>query len=103
MAMTASEDFTSASSVFGVPGQFRPVATAANGQPAFATCQCDRDGGYRAYALQVLTVTSGAVARTVIFLDPGLFGSFRLPPVHQPAAAGAVLTGADRAGHRGAR
>jgi RNA polymerase sigma-70 factor (ECF subfamily) len=92
-----------ASNVFRVPGQFRLVATAANGQPAFATYQCDRDGVYRAHALQVLTVTSGGVARIVIFLDPGLFGSFRLPPVYQAAAAGAVLTGADRAGHRGAR
>jgi RNA polymerase sigma-70 factor, ECF subfamily len=93
-----------ASNVLRAPGQFRLVATAANGQPAFATYQRDRDGVYRAHALQVLSVTPGGVARIVIFLDAGLFGSFRLPPVHGPAvagAAGAVLTGADHAGHGG--
>ena len=30
----------------------------------------------------------------------GLFGSFRLPPVYEATAAGAVPAGADRAGHR---
>jgi hypothetical protein len=79
--MTASEDFTS------VTDPFRAEVAAV------------RAG---VHALQVLTVTSGGVARIVILLDPGLFGSFRLPPVYEPAAAGAVLPGADRAGHRGA-
>ncbi len=90
-----------ASHVLRAPGQFRLVATAANGQPAFATYERGRDGVYRAHALQVLTVTPGGVARIVIFLDAGLFGSFRLPDVYGAAAAGAVLTGADRAGHGG--
>ena len=90
-----------ASHVLRAPGQFRLVPTAANGQPAFATYERGRGGVYRAHALQVLTVTPGGVARIVIFLDAGLFGSFRLPDVYGAAAAGAVLTGADRAGHGG--
>ena len=66
-----------------------------------ATYERGRDGVCRAHALEVLTVTPGGVARIVIFLDAGLFGSFRLPDVYGAAAAGAVLTGADRAGHGG--
>jgi RNA polymerase sigma-70 factor (ECF subfamily) len=90
-----------ASHVLRAPGQFRLVPTAANGQPAFATYERGRDGAYAAHALQVLTVTPGGVARIVIFLDAGLFGSFGLPDVYGAAAAGAVLAGADRAGHGG--
>ena len=82
-----------ASHVLRARGQFRLVATAANGQPAFATYERDRDGVYRAHALQVLTITPAGVARIVIFLDAGLFGSFRLPPVRDAAVARAVLTG----------
>ena len=79
--MTASEDFTSVTD----PSRAELLA------------HCHRMVG------SVLTVTSGAVARIVIFLGRGLFGSFRLPPVDQPAAAGAVLTDADGAGRPGAR
>ena len=89
--MTASEGFTSVTDPFRaelLAHCYRMVGSAAEAE--------------RAHALQVLTVTSGGVARIVIVLDPGLFGSFRLPPVCQAAAAGAVLTGADRAGHHGA-
>jgi hypothetical protein len=87
--MTASEDLTSVTDPFRAEllalcyrMGYRMVGSADEAG--------DRDGVYRAHALQVLTVTSGGVARIVIFFDPGLFGSFRLPPV------------ADRAGHRGA-
>jgi len=90
-----------ASNVLRAPGQFRLVAAAANGQPAFAAYERDRDGVYRAHALQVLAVTPGGVARIVTFLDPGLFGSFRLPPVYRAAAARGGPTGADRARRHG--
>jgi RNA polymerase sigma-70 factor, ECF subfamily len=90
-----------ASHVLRACGQFRLVATAANGQPAFATYERDRDGVYRGHALQVLTITPAGIGRIVIFLDAGLFGSFRLPLVWDAAVPGAVLAGADRAGDRG--
>ena len=67
--MTASEDFTS------VTDPFRAEVAAV------------RAG---AHALQMLTVIPGGVARIVIFLDPGSFGSLRLPRVYGPAAAGAA-------------
>jgi RNA polymerase sigma-70 factor, ECF subfamily len=55
--------------------------TAANGQPALAVYRLGGDGVRRAYAVQVLTLRAGQVARVVAFLDPGLFAEFALPPV----------------------
>ena len=72
------------------PGDFRIIRTAANGQPALAAYQRDRDGVYRAHAIQVLTVTSSAVARIVSFNDPGLLATFGLPPVFAGAAVPAA-------------
>ena len=82
--MTSSEDFTS------VTDPFRAEL--------LAHCY--------AHALQVLTVTPGGITRIVIFLDAGLFGSFRLPETCGPALAGPALAGpvpagAVPAGHRG--
>ena len=48
------------------------------------------------------SVTDPFRAELLAHSYPGLFGSFRLPPVYQAAAVGAVLTGADREGRRGA-
>jgi RNA polymerase sigma-70 factor (ECF subfamily) len=62
-----------------VPGRFRLVPVMANGQPAFAVYQRDRDGAYRAYAITVPTVTVTGIGRIVTFLDPGLLGLFGLP------------------------
>jgi RNA polymerase sigma-70 factor (ECF subfamily) len=50
----------------------------ANGQPALAAYAPDPDGGYRAHTLQVLTITSGRVARNVVFADPQVFETFGL-------------------------
>ena len=45
----------------------------------------------RAQAVQVLTVAPGGIARLDIFLDPGLFRVFGLPPqLGEPVAAGAA-------------
>jgi RNA polymerase sigma-70 factor, ECF subfamily len=64
------------------PGRFRLVPVMANGQPAFAVYQRDRDGAYQAYAITVPTVTATGIARIVTFLDPRLLGLFGLPPKH---------------------
>jgi RNA polymerase sigma-70 factor (ECF subfamily) len=68
-----------AARVVNAPGWFRMVAVAANGQPGLAAYMRDGDGGYRAHAIQVLTVTGSSIARIVSFNDPGLFPVFGLP------------------------
>jgi len=70
------------------PGRLRLVAVMANGQPAFAVYQRERDGTYGAHAVLVPTVTTTGIARIVSFLSPGLFASFGLPPEYGAAAAG---------------
>jgi len=84
--------------VLGQPGDFRLIPTAANGQPALAGFMRDREGLYRAHAVQVLTFAGsreGAwgcrppgpalrVARIVSFNDPGLVTTFGLPQVLRP-------------------
>jgi RNA polymerase sigma-70 factor (ECF subfamily) len=65
----------------GQPGDFTMVRIAANGQPAFAAYRRDRDGCYRAHAVQVLTVDGASITRVVSFNQPGLFALFALPPV----------------------
>ena len=57
----------------------------ANGQPAFAVYQREPDGAYQAHAVLVPTVTATGIARIVTFQDPGLFGSFGLPPEYGAA------------------
>jgi RNA polymerase sigma-70 factor (ECF subfamily) len=51
----------------------------ANGQPALAAYAPEPGGGYRLHTLQVLTITSGRVARNVVFAGPGVFEAFDLP------------------------
>ena len=87
-----------ASKLFGTPGQFRLVPTMANGQPAFAAYEREHDGVYRAHAALVLTVTTTGIARIVIFLSPGLLGTFGLPQEYgagpaRPAPALAATPG----------
>lgn len=66
------------------PGDLMLVPTSANGQPAFGAYLRDRDGRYRAYQLQVLTVTAGGISHAALFFDVSLFPIFGLPPT-QPA------------------
>jgi RNA polymerase sigma-70 factor, ECF subfamily len=68
-----------ASKLLTMPGRFRLVPAAANGQPAFAVYQRDRDSSYQAHAVVVLTFRAAGIARIVIFLNPGLFRGFGLP------------------------
>ena len=75
-------------------GRFRLQPARANGQPAFATYERAAGGAYRAHAVQVLTVAPGGIARLDIFLDPGLFRVFGLPPqLGEPVPAGAASSG----------
>ena len=70
------------------PGRFRMVPAMANGQPAFAVYQRERDGVYRADAVTVPTLTTTGIARIVTFRNPGLFALFGLPMDYGAAAAG---------------
>jgi RNA polymerase sigma-70 factor, ECF subfamily len=63
----------------GVPGDWRMLPAAANGQPAAAAYFRGADGSYHAYGIVVLTVTATGIARIVVFADPGLFAWFGLP------------------------
>jgi RNA polymerase sigma-70 factor, ECF subfamily len=70
----------------GTRGDWRMIATSANGQqPAAAAYRRGRDGAHHAYAIVVLTATAAGIGRIVVFGDPGLFARFGLPPAH-PAA-----------------
>lgn len=62
------------------PGRFRLIPVSANGQPAFAEYLAAPDGGYRAFGVQVLTVTSSGVGHVVAFVgQPELLSLFGLP------------------------
>jgi RNA polymerase sigma-70 factor (ECF subfamily) len=72
------------------PGQLRLVPVMANGQPAFAVYQHERDGAYHAHAVLVPMVTTTGIARIIAFQNPGLFASFGLPREHGAATAGSA-------------
>jgi RNA polymerase sigma-70 factor (ECF subfamily) len=67
----------------GTPGEWRMVATAANGQPAAATYRRDASGEYRAYGVVVLTTTRTQIAALTVFGEPALVAWFGLPPLHR--------------------
>jgi RNA polymerase sigma-70 factor, ECF subfamily len=79
---TGDNAITCAVSGLGSPGDWKMIATAANGQPAVAAYRRGRDGAHHAYAIVVLTATTTGIGRIVVFGDPGLFRRFHLPPVH---------------------
>ena len=74
-----------AATAFAAPGQFQLGPVMANGQPAFAVYQRERDGAFRFYAVTVPTATVTGIARIVTFFDPGLFRLFGLPREHGTA------------------
>jgi RNA polymerase sigma-70 factor (ECF subfamily) len=53
-------------------------ALTANGSPAFGAYACSADGACRAFALLVLEVDRGAIARIVAFTDPTLLDRFEI-------------------------
>jgi RNA polymerase sigma-70 factor (ECF subfamily) len=62
--------------VLGSPGDWRMLATSANGQPAAAAYTRDQHGNYQPYGICVLTVTSQGISRISSFGDPGLITLF---------------------------
>jgi RNA polymerase sigma-70 factor (ECF subfamily) len=62
--------------VLGSPGDWRMLATSANGQPAAAAYTRDQHGDYQPYGICVLTVTSQGISRVSSFADPGLVTLF---------------------------
>lgn len=62
--------------VLDTPGEFRMVATRANGQPAFGAYQRDGEGVYRPHAVHVLTLDRAAVAHIAVFRDPAVQALF---------------------------
>ncbi|HEX6248871.1 MAG TPA: sigma-70 family RNA polymerase sigma factor [Nocardioidaceae bacterium] len=64
------------------PADMRMLRADANGQPAFALYMRDPAGVHRAFQIQVLTLSDGAVSHVGCFFDTGLFGAFGLPAVH---------------------
>jgi RNA polymerase sigma-70 factor (ECF subfamily) len=75
------------SRLLGSPGDWRMLATSANGQPAAAAWTRDRHGNYQPYGICVLTVTSAGIRRISSFGDPGLVTVF------EHAVPGTILTG----------
>ncbi|MBO0682357.1 MAG: sigma-70 family RNA polymerase sigma factor [Candidatus Dormibacteraeota bacterium] len=75
------------SQALGSPGEWRMVATAANGQPAAAVYRRDAEGVHRAFGVAVLTTTPTGIARITLFGDPALVARCGLPPV-APALPG---------------
>jgi RNA polymerase sigma-70 factor (ECF subfamily) len=57
----------------------RLVRIEANGAPAYAQYRVDPAGGYKAWAIHLLTVSDGSVTSMDFFVDPELFGLFDLP------------------------
>ena len=73
-----------------VPGRFRMVPVAANGQPSFAVYRRVSGWRFTAHSIVVLTMRGPAVARITVFQHPRLFEKFRLPAECLPPAAYAV-------------
>jgi RNA polymerase sigma-70 factor, ECF subfamily len=65
---------------FAGPGDMVLVPTAANGQPAVAEYRRAADGVLQAHSIHVLDTGRSGVAALTVFLDPGLFSAFGLPP-----------------------
>ena len=66
--------------VLGSPGDWRMLATSANGQPAAAAYTRDQHGNYQPYGICVLTVTSQGIRQIRSFGDPSLVTLFGFRP-----------------------
>jgi RNA polymerase sigma-70 factor (ECF subfamily) len=80
--------------LLGSPGDWRMVATSANGQPAAAAYTRDRNGTFQPYGICVLTVTTAGIRRISSFGDPRLVTRFGFGPGSaQAIRAEKALTG----------
>jgi RNA polymerase sigma-70 factor (ECF subfamily) len=66
--------------LLGRPGDWRILATSANGQPAAAAYARDQHGRYQPYGICVLTVTDAGILRITSFGDPSLVTVFGFGP-----------------------
>src|ERR1700729_1596649 len=66
--------------VLGGVGDWRMLATGANGQPAAAVYARDADGQLQPYGVCVLTVTDRGISQVTSFGNPGLLAVFGFPP-----------------------
>jgi RNA polymerase sigma-70 factor, ECF subfamily len=62
----------------GAAGGMLMVPTEANGQPAFALYMRHEDGTWRAFQLQVVTLTAAGISHMTVFFDLRLFTTFGL-------------------------
>jgi len=67
--------------VMGTPGDWRMIATTANGQPAAVVYYRNADGARRAYGVVVLDATATGVSRVIALHDPALVPMFGFPDV----------------------
>lgn len=67
--------------VLGAPGDWRMIATAANGQPAAAVYRRGADSAFRASDVVLLAATPTGVSRVIAFHDPVLVVLFGFPEV----------------------
>jgi RNA polymerase sigma-70 factor (TIGR02960 family) len=67
--------------VLGPPGDWRMLATTANGQPAAAAYHRGADGALRASDIVVLAATATGIRRVTAFHDPALVVKFGFPEV----------------------
>ena len=65
--------------VLGAPGDWRMIATSANGQPAAVVYHRDANGALRADGAVVLAPTATGVSRVIKFHDPALVAAFGFP------------------------
>jgi RNA polymerase sigma-70 factor, ECF subfamily len=66
--------------LLGLPGDWRMLATSANGQPAAAVYRRDHERNYQPYGICVLTVTTSGISRVSSFGDPSLVTVFGFGP-----------------------
>ncbi|TVZ05535.1 sigma-70 family RNA polymerase sigma factor [Trebonia kvetii] len=66
--------------LMGSPGDWRMLATGANGQPAAAAWTRDEHGTYQPYGVCVLTVTSEGIRQVRSFGEPALVTLFGFGP-----------------------
>jgi RNA polymerase sigma-70 factor, ECF subfamily len=72
--------FRTASDEFALPGDYRMVATVANGQPAVAAyLRAPGESEHRPLVLEVLRIEDGRIAEIIDFGDERLFAAFGLP------------------------